>query len=71
MPQSALEALNSLRPGIVPMGVVSEGCQGHGETGVGAAAAVATGKKRSREGRVGEGWCHKRGWVVRMDRVNK
>lgn len=48
------------------MGVVSGGCQERGETGAGAAAAVATGKDGSgeREG-VGEGRCHTGGWVVR------
>lgn len=61
MPQSALEALNPLHPRIGLMGVASKGCQGRGETGVGAAAAVATGKHRSGEGRVGKGWCHKSG----------
>lgn len=40
------------------MGVASGGCQGRGETGAGAAAAVATGKESSGEvrskGREGE-----------------
>lgn len=53
------------------MGVASGGCQGHGETGAGAAAAVATWKGGSGEGGVGEGWCHTRGWVVRKNKVKK
>lgn len=65
--QSMPEDQSRLNLGTGLMGAVSRGCQGHDETGVGAAAAVATGKGRSgggRHGKVGKsdkegGWLEK------------
>lgn len=55
-PRSVPEALSPLHPGTGLTGVASGGCQGRGETGAGAAAAVATGKEESGErGSEGEG----------------
>lgn len=68
-PLSAQEALSPLPPGTGLMGVASEECQERGETGAGAAAAVATGEGGSGEGGFGEEWCHTRGWVVRKNKV--
>lgn len=53
-PQSAQEAPSHQPRGKGLMGAASEECQGRGETGAGAAAAVATGKG-CREGGVREG----------------
>lgn len=62
-PRSALEARSPPHQGTGPMGGASGGCQGHGETGAGAGAAVATGKRVGRRGWGRDGVVQGRGWL--------